>query len=356
VWDFGLCHLGQFERSGFMRADSKHLFLNICHIDESTTMTRWSCPAPDCSKDWDSCQRVVSHLHATSCKTILSDPVAIAPFLAAASRWLCVSCSKTWHSRTPVCRDCGLAAPSPSVALPLPDISPPPVPSPRLPSLSTVLCTGVPTFVYMPKSTRSEVATAWAVVAQAVAGDSASVDDLTRFLAFPKAIFSHVPASASRAAFRRPLSSGNASGVGPRETYLLCLRKLFVEPRDECSMEPPSQWIRHASAGLVVWPDKEPFERPLKLYPAPLRPLVGLPQWLVSWRSILLPCLGPSLTGQFFHRQRSSQPQRSNPHCLVSSAGPPWGLLASAILTWPTCSMHLRPRLRPWHLMPLPTL
>jgi hypothetical protein len=33
VWDFGLCHLGQFERSGFMRADSKYLFLNICHID-----------------------------------------------------------------------------------------------------------------------------------------------------------------------------------------------------------------------------------------------------------------------------------------------------------------------------------
>jgi hypothetical protein len=36
VWAFGLCHLGQFERSGFMRADSKYLFLNICHIDEST--------------------------------------------------------------------------------------------------------------------------------------------------------------------------------------------------------------------------------------------------------------------------------------------------------------------------------
>jgi hypothetical protein len=36
VWDFGLCHLGQFERSGFMRADSKYLFLNTCHIDEST--------------------------------------------------------------------------------------------------------------------------------------------------------------------------------------------------------------------------------------------------------------------------------------------------------------------------------
>jgi Reverse transcriptase (RNA-dependent DNA polymerase) len=133
---------------------------------------------------------------------------------------------------------------------------------------------------------------------------------------------------------------------------LLCLRKLFVEPRNECPLEPPSQWIRHASAGLVVWPDIVPFERPPKLSPAPLRPLVGLPQWLVSWRSILLPCLGPSLTGQFFHRQRPSQPQRSNPHCLASSAGPPRGLLASVILTWPTCSMRLRPRLRPWHLMP----
>jgi hypothetical protein len=158
------------------------------------------------------------------------------------------------------------------------------------------------------------------------------------------------------ATFRRPPSSENASGVGPREMCLLCLRKLFVEQRNECPMEPPSQRIRHASAGLVVWPDKEPFEKPLKLYPAPIRPLVGLTQGLVSWRSILLPCLGPSLTGQIFHRQSSSQHQRSNPHCLVSSAGPPRGLLASAILTWPTCSMRLRPRLRPWHLMPLPTL
>jgi hypothetical protein len=38
VWDSGRCHPGQFERSGFMRADSKYLFLNICHIDESTNL------------------------------------------------------------------------------------------------------------------------------------------------------------------------------------------------------------------------------------------------------------------------------------------------------------------------------
>jgi hypothetical protein len=106
----------------------------------------------------------------------------------------------------------------------------------------------------------------------------------------------------------------------------------------------------------VVWLDKEPFARPLKLYPAPLRSLLGLPQWLVSWRSTLLQCLGPSLTGQFFHRQRSFQPKRSIPHCLDSSAGPPRGPLVSDILTWQACSMRLRPRLRPWYLMPLPTL
>jgi hypothetical protein len=158
------------------------------------------------------------------------------------------------------------------------------------------------------------------------------------------------------AAFRRPPSSESAYGVEPREMFLLCLRKLFVEPRNECPMEPPSQWMRHASVGLVVWPNKGPFARPLKLYPPPLRPLVGLPQWLVSWHSILLRCLGPSLIGQFFPRQRSFQPQRSNPHCLLSFAGLPSGLLASDIFTWPTCSMRLRPRLRPWHLMPLQTL
>jgi hypothetical protein len=56
----------------------------------------------------------------------------------------------------------------------------------------------------MPKSTRSEVATAWAVVAQAVAGASDSMDDLARFLAFPKAIFSNVPASASRGGLSAP--------------------------------------------------------------------------------------------------------------------------------------------------------
>jgi hypothetical protein len=56
----------------------------------------------------------------------------------------------------------------------------------------------------MPKSTRSEVATAWAVVAQAVSGASASIDDFTRFLTFPKAIFSHVPASASRGCISAP--------------------------------------------------------------------------------------------------------------------------------------------------------
>jgi hypothetical protein len=56
----------------------------------------------------------------------------------------------------------------------------------------------------MPKSTRSEVATAWAVVAQVVAGASAFTDDLTRFLAFPKAIFSHVTASASRGGVSAP--------------------------------------------------------------------------------------------------------------------------------------------------------
>jgi hypothetical protein len=147
------------------------------------------------------------------------------------------------------------------------------------------------------------------------------------------------------AAFRRQPSSGNAYGVGPRERHLLCLRKLFVEPRNECPMEPPSHWIRHASAGLVVWRDKEPFERPLKLYPTPLRPLVGLPQWLVPWRYILLPCMGPSLTGQFFHRQRSFSLRGRIRIFLASSAGPPRGLLASDIVTWPTCSMRLRPRM-----------
>jgi hypothetical protein len=75
-------------------------------------MTRWSCPAPDSSKEWDTCQRFVSHLHATSCKTVLSDEVALAPFMTAASRWLCLACSRTWHSRTPVCIDCGLAPPT----------------------------------------------------------------------------------------------------------------------------------------------------------------------------------------------------------------------------------------------------
>jgi hypothetical protein len=83
----------------------------------------------------------------------------------------------------------------------------------------------------------------WAVVAQAFAGTSASMDDLTRFLAFPKAIFSHVPDSASRAAFRRPPSSESAYGVRPREMSLLCLRNLFVEPRNKCPMEPPCQRI-----------------------------------------------------------------------------------------------------------------
>jgi hypothetical protein len=117
------------------------------------------------------------------------------------------------------------------------------------------------------------------------------MDDLTRFLAFPKAIFSQVPASASRAAFRRPPSSESAYGIGPRDMALLCFRKLFVEPYNEGPIEPPSQWIRHAFAGIVVWPDKGPFARPLKIYPGLLRPLLGLPQWLAFWRSVLLQCL-----------------------------------------------------------------
>jgi hypothetical protein len=56
----------------------------------------------------------------------------------------------------------------------------------------------------MPKSTRSEVATVRTVVAHAVASVLASMDDLTRFLAFPKAIFSPVPASASRGGLSAP--------------------------------------------------------------------------------------------------------------------------------------------------------
>jgi hypothetical protein len=56
----------------------------------------------------------------------------------------------------------------------------------------------------MPKSTRSKVATAWAVVAQDVAGASASMDNLTRCLALPKAIFPHVPASTSRGGLSAP--------------------------------------------------------------------------------------------------------------------------------------------------------
>jgi hypothetical protein len=315
-------------------------------------MTRWTCPAPDCSKDWDSCQRVVSHLHATSCKTILSDPVAIAPFLAAASRWLCLPCSKTWHSRTPVCRDCGLAAPSPSVALPLPDIAPPPVPSPRLPSLSTVLCTGVPTFVYMPKSTRSEVATAWVVVAQAVAGASASMDDLTRFLAFPKAISSDVPASASR------------GGISAPAIIRERIRRWTAGDVFDVFEEAACRATQRVPNGTSFSADKTRIRRTCGLarqgaFRKAAQALSSAPQapsGPATVAGLLLPCLGPSLTDQFFHRQRSFQHQRSNPHCLVSSAGPPRGLLASAILIWPTCSMRLRPRLRPWHLMPLRTL
>jgi hypothetical protein len=250
--------------------------------------------------------------------------VAIAPFLAAASRWLCLACSKTWHSRT--CLQ-GLRPRGslPPVALPLPDIAPPSVLSPRLPTLCAVLCTGVPTFVYMPKSTRSAVATAWAVIAQAVAGASASMDDLTRFLAFTKAIFSHAPASASRgglsapAIIRERLRSGTAGDVLALFEEAVCRAAQRVPNGTSFSVD--TTRIRR-TRGLAR---QGAFERPLKLYTAPLRPPVGLPQWLVSWRSILLPCLGPFLTGQFFHRQRSCQPQRSNPYTLVSTAGPPRG-------------------------------
>jgi hypothetical protein len=118
-------------------------------------------------------------------------------------------------------------------------------------------------------------------------------------------------------AFRRLPSSESVYGVGPRLISLLCLRNPSVEPRSECPMEPLPLWIQRATAGLVVWPDKEPFERLIMLFQAPLGPLVDPQQWLVSRRSILPQCPGPSLTGQFFNCPPSFRPQRSNPYYLV---------------------------------------
>jgi hypothetical protein len=210
-------------------------------------MTRWSCPAPDCSKEWDSCHRVVSHLHVTSCKTVLSDPVAIAPFLAAASRWLCLACSKTLPARrpgTPGRLFAGTAASRP----------PPPLwpclflTSHRLKFLRPVFHLSLPFFApgsqHLSTCPNQHAARwprrGWSLLRLLRAPRPLWMT--RRGFSFFRRLFSPMfPLRHPRAAFRRPPSSESACGVGPREMSLPCLRKLFVEPRNECQMEPPSQ-------------------------------------------------------------------------------------------------------------------
>jgi hypothetical protein len=176
------------------------------------------------------------------------------------------------------------------VALPLLDIVPPPV----YPLYPPLFFTWVSTFGYIPKSTRSEVATGRAVVAYAVVGAPASLDGLQRFIAFRNAIFHPLcPLRRPEAAFRRQPSSEGAYGVEPLERSLLFMRKLFVEPPSERPVKPPPQWTRRASAGLAVWPNKELFARRFKLYPVPLRSRMGPAMWLVSRR--LIPPLCPGV-------------------------------------------------------------
>jgi hypothetical protein len=179
---------------------------------------------------------------------------------------------------------------------------------------------------------------------------------LTRFLAFPKAILSHVPASACRcglsapAIIRERLRRCAAGEVLAMFEEAVCRAMQRVPNGTSFSMD--TTRIRRTR----FLARQGSFRKAAQALSSAPQPPSGPATVAGLLALILLPYLGPSLTGQFFHRQRSFQPQRSNPHSLVSSAGPPRGLLVSAILAWPTCSMRLRPRLRPWHLMPLPTL
>jgi hypothetical protein len=164
---------------------------------------------------------VVAHVQNTACKRVMSDPVALASFLNRTDRWQCDTCQETWSQRTVFC-----SCPQQSSRPPLPIQSPaqlapgtlpPPAPANALPTLERVLCCPAVTMTHIPNPLCSEVAVAWASLAQTVANQNASLDDFTQLMTFPKSILSPLPSREIEAHCQQVLSYATGCAVGQRE-------------------------------------------------------------------------------------------------------------------------------------------
>jgi hypothetical protein len=130
----------------------------------------WECPEPGCGKECSARGAVVAHVQTTASKRLMTYPVALASILHLTDRWQYDTFQRTWSQRNIFC-SCPRQSPRPPLPIQSPaqlatDTSPPPAPANVLPTLERVPCTPVVTMTHIPKPLRSEVAVAWASLAQ----------------------------------------------------------------------------------------------------------------------------------------------------------------------------------------------